>query len=97
MSGAKSDYALMRSAAGGPVQRIARLEAKRHGALARQIDDLLEPRAAGAPGNQNAVQGPAGAQGFADRMNAGQDVTCRLVWMGTARGAGFRRFQCKKA
>jgi hypothetical protein len=62
-------HALMRRAAGDPVERCARLEANRYAGAAGKVDDLLQARSAGALRHHHALQQPAGSQRFANRMN----------------------------
>ena len=69
---AQGDHALMGRGTRQAVQRRARFEAHGNLGLARQVDDLLQARAAGALRDQDALQRIAGAQGFGDRMNAAQ-------------------------
>src|SRR4029077_9848088 len=70
---AQRDDALMRGAAGQPVQSLPRLKSEGNRALPRQVDDLLQPGAACAFGDQYPLQGPAGAQGLGYGVNAGQN------------------------
>ncbi len=71
--GAEGDHALVRGAVGGAVQSFSRLEADGNGKAAAEADDFLEPQSAGAASDQDAVQGAAGAQGFAHGVGAGED------------------------
>ena len=62
--------------AGVPASRSsdgARLEAHRHGGAARQVDDLLQARTAGALRNQDPVQRVARAQRLGHRVNAAEN------------------------
>ena len=67
---AEGDDALMGRAAGQPVQGGTRLKANGHAGAARQVDDLLQTRTAGALRDHDALQGVAGAQGLGNGMNA---------------------------
>src|SRR5579872_1520497 len=60
----------MRDAARGSVQMVARLETHRNFALAAQVDQFLNPRPAGAFGDQNPVQRTAGPEGLPDGMDS---------------------------
>ncbi len=84
--GAERHHALMRGIVGSAVQRLARLEAQRNGALARRVDDLLQARTARAPRNQYPVQRPSRAQRLAHRMHPGENpggVGLALGWPGS--------------
>src|SRR3954470_261644 len=63
----------MRRRAGQPVQRRTRLEAQWNGTLTREVNDLLEPRSAGAFGNQHTLQRTARTQSFGDRVDSRQN------------------------
>lgn len=77
---------LMCGAIRDPVQRLAWLESQSHRPLSRQIDDFLETRARGAARDQYSVEGPAGAQCFANRMESRHDLSAEL-----RSGAGLLR------
>jgi hypothetical protein len=66
------DDSLMSRTAGGAVQMIASFKADGDCAFAAQIDDFLDASAAGALGDQNAIERAAGPQSFAYRMNSSQ-------------------------
>jgi hypothetical protein len=86
----------MRRSMTRPVQSLARFETQRHGALAREINDLLQAGSAGAARDQDAIQRPARAQSFPNGMNAGQNARGRLSGMRSQRTL-FRKYQCRKA
>ena len=64
--------ALVRGGTGQAVQRGARFEAHGHAGAAREVDDLLQARTAGALRDHDALEGVAGAQGFGDGMDAAE-------------------------
>jgi len=72
LHGTEGHDALVRGTVRRAIEGLTRLEAHRHGMLARQIDDLLKPRATRSTGDQQAIERTSGTQGFAHRMNAGQ-------------------------
>ena len=67
--GAQGDDALVRRGTGQAVEGVTRLEADGDAGAPRQVDDLLQARAAGALRDHDAVDGVSGAQGFGDRMD----------------------------
>src|SRR5258706_3971611 len=71
LRGAKSHNALMRSAIRGPIERIPRFEAHRHGMLPSQIHNLLYPWTACATSNQDPVERSSSAKGFPYGMDPG--------------------------
>jgi DNA-binding transcriptional MerR regulator len=64
------DYALVRRAAGRPIQLLPRFETNRHAALPAQIDDLLDTRSRRALRHQNPVERPPGPKRFPDGMDS---------------------------
>jgi len=64
----------MRLPASRPVQRRALLKANRDAASTAEIDNLLNARSSGSFGDENAVNGAAGLQGFANGMDAGENA-----------------------
>ncbi len=67
-----SHHTLVRDTARRPVQSLARLRAHRHPALPRQLHDLAQAGARRLPGDEDAIQRPAGAQRFQHGMDSGQ-------------------------
>src|SRR5229473_1320449 len=99
LRGAESHDTLMRGAIRGPIERIPRLEAHRHGVLAGQIYNLLYSWTACAPGDQYPVERSSGPKGFPYGMDPGQNASVafgfgrrrtrrRMRW-------AFRSYQCK--
>ena len=70
---AQRHHALMSGRPRQPIESGARLEPQGDRALPGQIDDLLEPRSAGAFRHQDPFEGPAGAQRFGHGVNARQN------------------------
>ncbi len=64
------DYALVRHAARGTIEMLARLEADGNFPVAAQVNQFLDPRSAGAFGDQNAVEGAAGPNRLSDGMDS---------------------------
>ena len=71
--GTECDYALMGFGGGGPVERTAFFEPDGRAGLAGEVDDFLEAVAARAPGNEDAVKGAFGAEGFGNGVDADED------------------------
>src|ERR1035437_963900 len=71
-SGAHGHHALVRRGAGQAVERRARLKAHGYRSAPRQIDDFLQPRAAGALRYQQALERVLRPQSLRHRMNAAQ-------------------------
>ncbi len=90
LGGTEGDYALVRGRVTSAIECLSRLEADRHGTFAGQIDDLLKPRPASPPGDQNTVERAPGAQCFPHRMDAGQKAAS-LAWFVTIRGFALRK------
>src|SRR5690349_4146473 len=67
--GAERDHALVGGTAGQPVERGALLEADRDGSAPRQVDDLLNARAAGALRDEDSFERAPGFERFDDRMD----------------------------
>ena len=63
-------HALMRHRSGRPVELGPRFKTKRHLALMAQRDQLCDTRPLRLLGNQNAVNGAAGAKSFTDGMDS---------------------------
>lgn len=68
--GSDGHYALVRGAAGGAIQLLARFEAHGNAALPAQLDQFLETRAAGALGDQNPGDRTAGSERLPDGMDS---------------------------
>jgi hypothetical protein len=66
--------------AGQAVERGSRLETDGDGGSAREVDNLLEPWAAGALRDEDAVQGVVGAKGFGHGVNAAEDGHRKRYW-----------------
>ena len=67
------DDALVRRTPGQPVEGGARFEAHGDGRAARQVDDLLHARAAGALRDQDALERALRLERFDDGMNAAEN------------------------
>ena len=72
LRGSEGHDALVRGPVRSAIERLAWLEAHRHGTVPGQIDDLLQTRATGSPSDQQAVERASGAQGLAHWMDTGQ-------------------------
>ncbi len=72
--------ALVRGAAGQPVQSLARLETHGHGKLVTEFDDFLDARPGKAFGYENAGKRATGAERLKNRMDtdAGRHLTMML-------------------
>jgi DNA-binding transcriptional MerR regulator len=69
-SGAESNHALMRGAAGGAIELIAGLESHGNFALAAEIDNFLNSRRSRAPGDHDIVEGAPGPESLPDGMDS---------------------------
>jgi acyl-CoA thioester hydrolase len=74
MLGRECDHSLMVCLRRCAIQRRPRLKADERAIAAAQIDEFLNARTAGAASDQHMIQTPARAQGFANRMNACENV-----------------------
>ena len=68
------DHSLVRTRAGQPIERFARLESQRNAAFPHHSDDLVQARAAGPFRDHYAVERATGAERFTYRMNSGQQA-----------------------
>jgi hypothetical protein len=66
-------------AIGSAIQSFTRLKPQWDGALARQIDDFLKALATGATRDQHPIDGPAGAQSLAYRVEPSHDWAGRVL------------------
>jgi len=72
--GRECDHSLVVGLRRCPIQRRARLKAYQRTVAAAQVDEFLNARTAGSARDQHVIQMPPRAQGFANRMNACDDV-----------------------
>jgi len=74
MRRAEGNDALMRDPIGGAIESFAIFEADRDGTLAAQFDDFLDARPRGSFRDDDLVERAAGAQRFANRMDAKRET-----------------------
>src|SRR6185369_6375121 len=77
--GAHGDDALVGGGAGEAVEGVTGLEADGDVGAAGEVDDLLKAGAAGALGDDDAVEGPLGLEGFEDGVDAREDGHRKLI------------------
>jgi hypothetical protein len=74
------DYALMLAGAGEAIQLAAIFEADGDAALAGKLDDLFNAGILAALGDEDAVEGGAGFESFADGVNASETIHGEAVY-----------------
>jgi hypothetical protein len=78
--GAHGEDSLVGAEAGETVESRARLEADGDVGAAREVDDLLDARAAGALGDEDTVEGPLGLEGFKNGVDSAENGHSGGLW-----------------